>query len=1473
MRVTRERRYGRSVIAVIAAAVVASGVPSTGTGSQAQAAHRSTAAVGAGRHPARTAATSAAAAEAATTGGAKVEITSLRTESSEVYATPDGQFEEVQHLKPVRTRVDGRWRGIDDTLARRSDGLVAPNAVAVGLSFSGGGGGPLVTIERAGRKLSFTWPTTLPAPTLHGDTATYPDVLPDVDLKLRAVTDGFSEVLVVNTPEAAKNPALAELKLGVDSPGLDLRTSDSGGLEAVDENAGGVVFQAGQPVMWDSTRESATADGAAGAASTGVASPAVASPTAASAAPKSLATADGAAARTVTAAAASAGKDATAEGPGDAAKVAPIGVDIARGRLELTPDQKLLTAKDTTFPVYIDPQTYTPKAGEWTMVSRYWASSPQWRFNGDSDAGVGYCGWDYCAPYDVKRLFYKFPTSRFAGKSILSATFVAHETWSGSCDGRSVQLWRTKSFDSGTTWNSSSDNWLDELDSKDVAKGASSSCPGGDVEFDATAGVKYASSHDSAYTSFGLRAANEDDKYGWKRFSDDAYLRVKYNQPPKQLAMSQLTMSPGNTCRTPSNKVSIRSLPQISANDVKDPDSDQVSVQFQLLWDTGSGLKAQWTSARMTPRASGKDFSTTLTETLSNGKKIPKNTTVAWVARTWDYDAGTYYSASPWSSSGSATSCYFVWDTTIPVGPTVTSGDYPAKNDADPNDPVYDGVGRYGTFTVDTPDTDVVKYQYGVNEDASSDNEVTTSAGAARTISFRPTRSGTNFLTVQAIDSAGRISEPTTYVFRVKQGQPVRAEWKLDEAATATQAEGSAGTRTLDVQGNPTLGVEGKKGTAVGFDGVDDYLVSDIPTVDTSVSFSVSAWVKLDKLPDTAAVIAAQPGNNAPGFELYYSKTYDRWAFNQYTADTASATPVRAMQAAAGGVKAGEWVHLVGVYGLGAQQLSLYVNGTLAGTAAYSTPWDARRGLQIGAGSYSGSPASFFPGTIDDVRMYEKPLSSTEVSNLYSSGNIGNGRPARAVFPLDEQATDTDGNATTQLTGRADVNPAVLSGGAKLGQAGRAGTALSLDGVDDYAVTAGPHLNNQQSFSVAAWAKLSKTKPTHGAVIAAQEGSVMPGFELYYSATYGWSFNQYSSDTTSGTPLRAAQGDPALAPGGEWTYVVGSYDAVSDDLRLYVQGKWVATTKVTAPFYAGGPVMIGASRFSGTPSSFFPGQISDVQLYDRALSAPEIAAMFDSTATVEGRWKLDAASAGSSADDLVREDHTAHPLTLGSGAAIDDTSFTNMVGTGDLTLDGSAGGYAATATSPVDTSKSFTVSAWVTAPSRPTKAVTVMSMAGATTNGFAVRYVPDATDPANAGRWQLVLANADSATATTATAEHSNFQNNTSWNHILVVYDAFAGRMSLYVDGQTQVRSCVDNDDDGVPDDPACTEEVSWNTAVLPFAAAKGLQIGRLKTGASTWGEYWSGAVDDVWALQGAATDSQIAALAGGADLDTITGP
>lgn len=118
--------------------------------------------------------------------GKLVEITSLRGESSEVYATPEGHLEAREHLRPLRTRVDGAWRAIDTTLTRGADGTVLPRATTIGLTFSGGGSAPLVRMTKNGRELALSWPGELPSPELNGNTVTYPEVLPGVDLRMAA---------------------------------------------------------------------------------------------------------------------------------------------------------------------------------------------------------------------------------------------------------------------------------------------------------------------------------------------------------------------------------------------------------------------------------------------------------------------------------------------------------------------------------------------------------------------------------------------------------------------------------------------------------------------------------------------------------------------------------------------------------------------------------------------------------------------------------------------------------------------------------------------------------------------------------------------------------------------------------------------------------------------------------------------------------------------------------------------------------------------------------------------------------------------------------------------------------------------------------------------------------------------------------------------------------------------------------------
>lgn len=314
-----------------------------------------------------------------------MEVASLRGESSEVFATPDGDLEAREHLRPVRTRVGGVWKAVDTGLVTTGDGMVAPKVTTLELEFSGGGDAPMVRMAKTGRELELSWPGPLPSPQLQGDTATYEDVLPGVDLRLGAQQDGFTQLLVVKSAEAAASKELAELRLKLDAEGMNVQETDNGGLEAVDEGAGAAVFEAPQPVMWDSSpgTSAQTAGARLLAAETGASPEQNGEP-----------------------------------GPAETGKLAPVTVDVPadQNELVLKPDAEVLKGEDTVYPVFIDPQWHPPKATAWTMASKYWAGSPQWRFNGDRDAGMGYCGWAYCQPHDTKRLFYRIPVSKFAGK-------------------------------------------------------------------------------------------------------------------------------------------------------------------------------------------------------------------------------------------------------------------------------------------------------------------------------------------------------------------------------------------------------------------------------------------------------------------------------------------------------------------------------------------------------------------------------------------------------------------------------------------------------------------------------------------------------------------------------------------------------------------------------------------------------------------------------------------------------------------------------------------------------------------------------------------------------------------------------------------------------------------------------------------------------------------------------------------------
>ncbi|MDQ1723313.1 MAG: hypothetical protein QOG52_341, partial [Frankiaceae bacterium] len=274
----------------------------------------------------------------------------------------------------------------------------------------------------------------------------------------------------------------------------------------------------------------------------------------------------------------------------------------------------------------------------------------------------------------------------------------------------------------------------------------------------------------------------------------------------------------------------------------------------------------------------------------------------------------------------------------------------------------------------------------------SADDAVSTAASSSATDSSGNARTGTY---------DGPTSGPSQW-------------WRFDQGSGTTVYDQSGG----GFKGTLSSGVSwaaGKYGSGVNFPSVNlatNYVTSTQLPIRTSQSFSVAAWVNVA---DTAGVRTAVSAGTTGSFSGFYLK-YDagQWRFSMpFTASTANGSMDQI--GAAAGSPAGQWVHLVGVYNASTYLMTLYVNGVSVATGTRSTGtgatnWDATGGLTLGQSRYGfsnpGIAADPWFGMIDDVRLYNRAVSASEVSTIYA----GTDTPPVADWRFDD---GDDGNMAT----------------------------------------------------------------------------------------------------------------------------------------------------------------------------------------------------------------------------------------------------------------------------------------------------------------------------------------------------------------------------------------------------------------------------------------------------------------------------
>jgi RHS repeat-associated protein len=240
--------------------------------------------------------------------------------------------------------------------------------------------------------------------------------------------------------------------------------------------------------------------------------------------------------------------------------------------------------------------------------------------------------------------------------------------------------------------------------------------------------------------------------------------------------------------------------------------------------------------------------------------------------------------------------------------------------------------------------------------------------------------------------------------------------WQLNETSGTSAADSSGAGQTAIA----SPGITWSNGAAT-FNGSTGVIATPGPVLNTAQSYSVSAWVNLTST-STFYTAVAQGGSNAAEFYLQYSKGYNAWTFVANSTDSAATTQFSAHASTAPALNT--WTHLVGVFNSANGAMQLYVNGTLSATVTDTSPWNAAGPLSIGGVKLvNGSVSNTVAGSVDNVQVYQRALSSSDVSTLYGggSGRTGSALAANTIttkVSLDQRGlptaqTDPDGNVTS----------------------------------------------------------------------------------------------------------------------------------------------------------------------------------------------------------------------------------------------------------------------------------------------------------------------------------------------------------------------------------------------------------------------------------------------------------------------------
>jgi hypothetical protein len=200
--------------------------------------------------------------------------------------------------------------------------------------------------------------------------------------------------------------------------------------------------------------------------------------------------------------------------------------------------------------------------------------------------------------------------------------------------------------------------------------------------------------------------------------------------------------------------------------------------------------------------------------------------------------------------------------------------------------------------------------------------------------------------------------------------------------------------------------------------------------------------------------------------------------------------------------------------------------------------------------------------------------------------------------------------AETNANDRIGTNNGVLNGNVTYTN-GKVGEAFNFDGASYVQVPDSPSLHFTNVMTVEAWVNLRTFVGANSREIVSKFAAAGLAQNVFTLAIDPATQKAYYVINSSNNTGNAQVFSATAIPTNRWVHLAGVCDGTA--VRIYVNGQLSATTAWTRGIFPGNqPLTIGCTMQS-SPTSYFNGLIDEATLYNRALSAGEIQAIYNSS--------------------------------------------------------------------------------------------------------------------------------------------------------------------------------------------------------------------------------------------------------------------